>query len=430
MSNLQESIQRASEQIKQAVTYEAEEKPQQALECYRRGLARFGLVLDCNRANKQLCATLRERMTGYQEQADRLAAQLTVGEASGELQRGGGEPSEAKVATGSQYEQRLDHLARPVHWDDIVGLRETKRLLRETVLLPRELAHLYVGIREAPRAILLYGAPGNGKTELVRALATEMMAKRAVAFYTFSGADIISKWLGESARNIKELFQTIRANKPAILFIDEIESICSKRSEGQDGGSGGQSKALNELLIQLDGLCGDSMEDVLLIGATNLPWVLDTAMLRRMAARVYVPMPDREMREALFARLLGKNEHALESSHFGELAELSEGYSASDITNVCKDAAVLPLRRVVDATRFHKAARGDFMEPCGADCARDPTHQCIESRYEWFTDKSILLAPPIAFADLLDSIARQQVHSRHRRSGADGRMDGEARPGA
>ena len=418
MSNLQDSIRAASEQIKQAVVYEEQGKPGHALECYKRGIARFRLVVQTQRGNKQLCATLNDRIAGYQEAADRLSAQLEsclvepVGGGGGG--GGGGSHVNHNGGENSPYAQQMVP-QKQVQWNDIVGLAETKRLLRETVILPHELAHLYTGIRRAPRGILLYGPPGNGKTELVRALACEMTAqdqRRPCNFFAFTSADIISKYVGESARNMRELFETIKAAKPCILFIDEIDSICSRRSDTQDGG--GAKQALNEFLIQMDGLCAESMDDVLLIGATNLPWLLDGAMLRRMAARVSVPMPDREMRGALFARLINQNEHLLEAPHFAELADMSDGYSCSDITNVCCDAAMLPVRRLQDAQRFHKVVvevggrRVEHLMPCGEHCARETQHECVEARYAFFTDKSILLAPPILFGDLLDSLARNK----------------------
>ncbi len=416
MNNLQESIRAASDQIKQAVQYEEAQKPEHALECYRRGVARFRLIIGQNRANRQLCETLEERLKSYQETTDRLAARLekeclvdTSGDSCEVRHNGGGGGENSKYAQSSAPQQSV------VLWEDIEGLGETKRLLRESVILPRELPQLFTGIRRAPHAILLYGPPGNGKTQLVRALASEMTrlkGDRPVAFYAFTSADIISKYVGESARNMRELFVTIKANKPCIIFIDEIDSICSNRRDAQD--SGGAKQALNEFLVQLDGICEESMDEVLLLGATNLPGILDGAMLRRMAACIYVPMPDAGTRRAIFARLIGQNVHALEQAHFDELGQISAGYSASDITNVCADAAMLPVRRLLDARFFHRVPlviRELVVEhwmPCGAHCERAQDHEAIGTVYELFDDKRLLLAPPILFGDLLDALARHK----------------------
>jgi len=201
---------------------------------------------------------------------------------------------------------------------------------------------------------LLYGPPGTGKSYLAKACATEADG----TFFSVSSADLVSKWLGESERLVKQLFKMARECKPAIIFIDEVDSLCGSRSEGENETS---RRIKTEFLVQMNGV-GNDMEGVLVLGATNVPWELDAAIRRRFEKRIYILLPDIQARTTQFKIRLGKTPHAITDDDFFELGKATEGYSGSDITIVVKEAMMMPVRRCQTATKFRNTPEG-FIEP-------------------------------------------------------------------
>lgn len=165
-----------------------------------------------------------------------------------------------------------------VHFQDIVGLTQAKRLLKEAVLMPLKYPHLFTGLLEPWKGVLLFGPPGTGKTMLAKAVATECRT----TFFNISASSIVSKWRGDSEKLVRVLFELSRYYEPSTIFIDEIDSIMSQRDTGEHEGS---RRMKTELLVQLDGLL-KSDSKVFLLAASNLPWDLDAALLRRLEKRV------------------------------------------------------------------------------------------------------------------------------------------------
>lgn len=160
-------------------------------------------------------------------------------------------------------------------------------------------------------------------------------------FFSISSSDLVSKWLGESERLVKQLFKLARENKPAIIFIDEIDSLCGSRSEGENETS---RRIKTEFLVQMQGV-GNDNDGILVLGASNVPWELDPAIRRRFEKRIYIPLPDLQARVAQFKIRIGKTPNALTEEDFFELGQATEGYSGSDITVVVKEALMLPIRK-------------------------------------------------------------------------------------
>ena len=160
-----------------------------------------------------------------------------------------------------------------VRWEDVAGLEGAKEAIKEAVILPIKFPHFFTGKRKPWRGILLYGPPGTGKSYLAKAVATEANS----TFFSVSSSELVSKWLGESEKLVKQLFQMARENKPAIIFIDEVDSLCGSRGEGE---SEAARRIKTEFLVQMNGV-GNDMDGVLVLGATNIPWQLDLAIRRR-----------------------------------------------------------------------------------------------------------------------------------------------------
>lgn len=237
-----------------------------------------------------------------------------------------------------------------VYWDDIVGLEAAKNSLKEAVVYPFLRPDLFRGLREPTRGMLLFGPPGTGKTMLARAVATESKS----TFFSISSSSLTSKYLGESEKLVKALFLLARKLAPLIVFMDEIDSLLSSRSEGEIESS---RRIKNEFLIQWSELssaaAGRNLDEdvsrVLILGATNLPWSIDEAARRRFVKRQYIPLPEGETRKEQIKKLLAYQNHTLSQHDFDQLVNLTEGFSGSDITALAKDLAMGPLRSLGEA---------------------------------------------------------------------------------
>ncbi|XP_048732989.1 katanin p60 ATPase-containing subunit A-like 2 isoform X4 [Ostrea edulis] len=253
----------------------------------------------------------------------------------------------AQVISRDIYSENPD-----VKWDDIIGLEEAKRLSKEAVVYPIKYPQLFKGILSPWKGLLLYGPPGTGKTLLAKAIATECNT----TFFNISASSIVSKWRGDSEKLVRVLFEMARFYAPSTIFLDELEAIMSQR--GSQGGSGeheGSRRMKTELLVQMDGL-SKTDDLVFLLAASNLPWELDQAMLRRLEKRIIVDLPTYEARKAMFKHHLPNvvvpKEGGLEllsNLDYELLATKTEGYSGSDLRLVCKEAAMRPVRKIFDA---------------------------------------------------------------------------------
>ncbi|KAM8960999.1 katanin p60 ATPase-containing subunit A-like 2 isoform 2-T2 [Pelodytes ibericus] len=241
-----------------------------------------------------------------------------------------------------------------VRWDDIIGLDAAKRLVKEAVVYPIRYPQLFTGILSPWKGLLLYGPPGTGKTLLAKAVATECNT----TFFNISASTIVSKWRGDSEKLVRVLFELARYHAPSTIFLDELESVMSQRGAGPGGEHEGSRRMKTELLVQMDGLAR-SDDLVFVLAASNLPWELDCAMLRRLEKRILVDLPSTEARKAMIQHWLppisdsGGVERRT-NLDYCVLGEETEGYSGSDIKLVCKEAAMRPVRKIFDALENHQ----------------------------------------------------------------------------
>ncbi|AAY80146.1 CDC48 family AAA ATPase [Sulfolobus acidocaldarius] len=225
-----------------------------------------------------------------------------------------------------------------VHWFDIGGLEEVKEELREVVEYPLKYREVYENMSiEPPKGILLFGPPGTGKTMLAKAVATESGAN----FIAVRGPEILSKWVGESEKAIREIFRKARQAAPTVIFFDEIDSIAPIRGLSTD--SGVTERIVNQLLAEMDGI--EKLENVVVIAATNRPDILDPALLRpgRFDRLIYVPPPDKTARFEIL-KVHTKNVPLAEDVSLEDIAEKAEGYTGADLAAVVREAALRAIR--------------------------------------------------------------------------------------
>lgn len=251
----------------------------------------------------------------------------------------------------------------PIQWEDIVGQETAKQALQEMVILPSLRPELFTGLRAPARGLLLFGPPGNGKTLLARAVATECRA----TFFSISAASLTSKYVGDGEKMVRTLFAIARELQPSIIFIDEVDSLLSERTNNEHEAS---RRLKTEFLVEFDGLPSNpENERVLVMAATNRPQELDEAALRRFPKRVYVTLPDVATRVELIKKLLAKQNCSFTPQELKQLATLTDGYSASDLTNLAKDAALGPIRELkpeevkqMDPRHIRSITLKDFLE--------------------------------------------------------------------
>jgi vacuolar protein-sorting-associated protein 4 len=248
-----------------------------------------------------------------------------------------------------------------VKWSDVANLNTAKQALREAIILPMMRPDLFEGARKPWKGILLFGPPGCGKTLIAKAVASEVKA----TFFNVSAASIVSKWLGESEKLVKELFNAARAKQPAIVFIDEVDSVATRR-EGDE--VGGERRLKTQLMQEMDGVTSSSKDRLIVLGATNVPWELDPALRRRFEKRIYINMPEEEARKEIF-KIHTRGVELQKDVDFNELAKLTEGYVGSDIAMICREALMMPIRELdaADAlndknVKVRPVSRQDFLE--------------------------------------------------------------------
>lgn len=396
---------RAIETVKKAIEQDTAGEYEKAYQQYYAALELFMLALKWEK-NPKSKDMIRGKAGEYMERAEKLKKHIEEQESNkrkpaamgnnGTASNGGGksdgdDDAESKKLRGALAGAILTEKPN-IKWEDVAGLEGAKEALKEAVILPIKFPHLFTGKRQPWKGILLYGPPGTGKSYLAKAVATEANS----TFFSVSSSDLVSKWMGESERLVKQLFNLARENRPSIIFIDEIDALCGPRGEGESEAS---RRIKTELLVQMDGVGNDS-KGVLILGATNIPWQLDAAIRRRFQRRVHISLPDQPARMRMFEIAVGTTPCELKADDYKTLGKLSEGYSGSDIAIAVQDALMQPVRKIQTATHYKKVEvdGNEKLTPCSPGDAG-------ATEMNWTqVDTEQLLEPALQVKDFIKAI--------------------------
>lgn len=286
-----------------------------------------------------------ERILAYINRAEELKAspaKRPTGKSGGKEGKEGKTEEESELA--SAIEGTVIREKPKIKWDDVANLVDAKNALREAVILPMARPDLFQGVRKPWKGILLFGPPGNGKTYIAKAVASEVEA----TFFSVSAANLISKWLGEAEKLVRQLYETARKEAPSIIFMDEVDALISARGAGENEA---MRRVKTQLMQAIEGF-GTGDELIVTIGATNLPWELDPAMRRRFEKRILINLPDEEARTVIF-KIHTRGIDLDKDVDYSELGKVTVGYSAADIALICREALMVPIREM-DSTGLLK----------------------------------------------------------------------------
>jgi len=351
----QELERSASKYASEAIKYDSQGGRGMAITNYQKAIESL-LKLQRLYPDSQLNKIYAERMKSYQNRIISLQS-MSQNDVEPVIDPTAS-PAEQRSNLANNSKNSFDEMVmkeKPnVRWDDVVGVDDAKNALRESIVYPTKRPDLFpLGW---PRGILLYGPPGCGKTVLAAATANELDGY----FINVDGSSMMSKWLGEAEKNVSRLFKMARSyaereGKPVILFIDELDSLLGQRTNE----IGGEVRSRNQFLTEIDGINGKGKDIKLyVIGATNKPWSLDLPFLRRFQKRIYVSLPTLEAREKLF--VLYTNKLKLDDrvrSH--TLASIFDGYSASDIKDICQAVQLKVVNEMFSLTDYKEPIEGE-----------------------------------------------------------------------
>lgn len=405
MSSSSDHLSKGLEIIQKAIEADNSTKYDEAYKLYYNGLDYLMLAIKYDK-NPKLKELVTSKVHEYLKRAEQLKEYLDKAKLNSPSSADGsqGAATKSKDSSGNSDEDADTKKLKSalaglilsetpnVRWDDIAGLLNAKEALKEAVILPVKFPHLFVGNRKPTLGILLYGPPGTGKSFLAKAVATEAKS----TFFSVSSSDLVSKWMGESERLVKQLFNMAREKKPSIIFIDEVDALCGPRGEGE---SEALRRIKTELLVQMNGV-GNDPTGVLVLGATNIPWNLDSAIRRRFERRIYIALPDAAARTHMFQLNIGTVPCECGPADYRSLAEITEGYSGHDIAVVVRDALMEPIRKIQQATHFKlvQCESGSKLTPCspGDEGAQEMSWMDI--------GLDDLQEPPLTVKDFIKSI--------------------------
>ena len=397
--DLTELRENAKKNAQLASQKDKEKQYEEAIKYYRKTIQVLNHLIKYDK-NEYTKDVYKKKVEEYTKRADNI--EKAINQKRQIKEGGGGDEDNEHAKLQEQLNSCIVAENPNVKWSDVAGLEKAKEALKEAVILPIKFPKLFQGKRKPWKGILLYGPPGTGKSFLAKAAATETGGK----FFSVSAANIVSKWMGESERLVRALFELARKNKPAVIFIDEIDSIMSSRSEGENDAT---RRLKTEFLIQMGGGGDEDDDGILVLGATNIPWGLDPSVRRRFQKKIYISLPDEKARVIMFKLNIGDTPHELQEKDFADLAKRTNGYSGSDIATLTQDAIYEPVRRCQAAKYFRKIPnpqnpndKNDFRYiPCNANDRGAEKITMGELQ-----DPTKLLPPKVSYNDYLEALKK------------------------
>ncbi|MEM2741766.1 MAG: ATP-binding protein [Nitrososphaeria archaeon] len=339
-----------------AIKYDSEGKLELAISKY---LQAFDLLMSLIRYtdNKRLKEFYADRAEQYLSRAYELQSAIKKPRLK--------VSAEQRLSEDEELQSKILSMIIPekpnVSWKDIAGLHNAKQAIEDAIILPMRYPELFKGM-PTWKGILLFGPPGCGKTLLAKAAAAECNA----TFFNVSAADIMVKWVGDSEQRIKALFETAKKNQPSIIFLDEIDALGVERTGEESAVS---TRVLSQMLQMMDGILSKPEDRIVVLGATNRPWNIDSALLRRFDKRILVPLPDFHARREIFEVTISKmpNFKLADDVDLNELAKLTEGFSGDDIKKLCMAAWYIPIHELkqhnmLGVGTLRPVTRKDFLE--------------------------------------------------------------------
>jgi vacuolar protein-sorting-associated protein 4 len=355
--------------VRRAQQAEAADQLEEALRLYQQGL-------DClvHYRNYEKCTQLRnaveQHIDLYISRAEEIKTALTQ-KACSVHRADAAAASSAQTSSSSSHHTKNDQALRDqitdtmlvkrpsVSMDSVAGLHVVKEVLRQAVVYPLSMQQLFANRVEPWSGILLYGPPGTGKTLIAKAVASEVSGS---TFMQVTISKIMSKYVGESERLVEMLFRVARENKPVVMFIDEVDALVSQRNDGEHEVS---RKVKNMFLQEMDGV-GSQNSGVLVLCATNMPWTLDDAFLRRMQRRIYIPRPCAESRASILSVLLKDVPHTLTPEHVADIAAATDEWTGSDLNTLVRTARNRQLQSLSVARHFVETGPDKMLVPCAS----------------------------------------------------------------
>ncbi|CAN1253018.1 Cell division cycle protein 48 homolog, partial [Linum perenne] len=310
-------------------------------------------------------------------------------------------------------------------WEDIGGLENVKRELQETVQYPVEHPEKFEKFGMSPsKGVLFYGPPGCGKTLLAKAIANECQAN----FISIKGPELLTMWFGESEANVREIFDKARQSAPCVLFFDELDSIATQRG-GSGGDAGGAAdRVLNQLLTEMDGM--SAKKTVFIIGATNRPDIIDSALLRpgRLDQLIYIPLPDEDSRHQIFKAALRKSPLAKEVD-LRALAKYTQGFSGADITEICQRACKYAIRENIEKLLILQDIEKERKKEANPEAMEEDEDEIAEIKAAHFEESMKYARRSVSDADIRKYQAFAQTLQQSRGFGSEFRFSDTAATG-
>lgn len=394
-------LNKAIAEVNLATKYDNDQEFQKALDSYTRAITLFIHARNYEIKGAAALKTINEKIAQYMDRAELLKKHLNDQKkaeedpqpvAHGESNSTSNNKEDKEAAKLQSALEGAIVVEKPnVKWSDVAGLEMAKQNLQEAVIFPIKFPNLFTGKRQPWRGILLYGPPGTGKSYLAKAVATEANNS---TFLSISASDLVSKWQGESERLVKTLFQMARDRKPSIIFIDEIDSVAGQRGDNEPESS---RRIKTELLVQMQGV-GNDNDGVLVLGATNIPWMLDSAIRRRFERRIHIGLPKPEARARMFKLHMGDTPNTLTERDYEQLGKDSDNYSGADCAVCVRDGIMEPVRRLQTATHFKQV--GNQYTPCSPS-----TPGAVEMSWQQLSSDQ-LLEPKVDYKMMKKALSR------------------------